>query len=66
MNFRNFLTVTFALSSAVALADGNNPPPPPGPTPPGLPIDFWVPLFMIIGVVFVLIIFQQKKVKKTS
>ncbi|MFN3639409.1 MAG: hypothetical protein ACK4UK_00690 [Flavobacterium sp.] len=66
MNFRNFLTVTFALSSAIALADGNNPPPPPGPTPPGFPIDFWVPFFMILGIALIFIVIHQKNIKKTS
>lgn len=64
MNFKYILTAAFVLSNMIVFADGSAPPPPPGPTPPGLPIDDWIPFIMVLGVLFVFIYLHKKNIKK--
>jgi hypothetical protein len=54
------------LSSATALAQGSNNPPPPTPPPPGTPIDNWIYLLLVIGVLFAFYKFNNKKIIKKT
>jgi hypothetical protein len=64
MNFKYILTAAFALSNMIVFADGSAPPPPPGPTPPGLPIDFGLPVLLVLGIVIVFTHLYKKHIKK--
>ncbi|WP_299223418.1 hypothetical protein [uncultured Psychroserpens sp.] len=45
-------SILFVLISFVSTAQGGTPPPPGPPPPPGLPIDDYLPLFLVVALIY--------------